>query len=316
MVFSQKHIHFPAAIRQPGSQRLFPGWLFFFRINIAGFALLHFLSIQPDFADLYSRQGYVYPDILDASYDHLTPTFYSLQALLQQIHLPVSYDALLAFSRVAYPVLLVLLILGAGTRLNAILALFFQLLFCKSIHLYQYGVDSFTTIGLFYCCVFPVGSMYSLDNLLRKRPSLVPHHTLFLYLFRAHLCIAYFFSGFDKVLGPTWRNGEAVWKALHAHNYYSIVNLNFIPQPWFFAAASWATILLEMGYSVCMNVARVRKYWLAGILLMHLGIALFMGLFFFSALMILLNLSAYYVPYIDPDKWAGLSHRYQTKKPL
>jgi hypothetical protein len=285
-------------------QRLFPGWLFFFRINIAGFALVHFLSIQPDFADLYSRQGYVYPDILDASYDHLTPTFYSLQTFLQQIHLPVSYEALLTFSRISYPLLLVLLIVGAGTRMSAILSLFFQLLFSKSLHLYQYGVDNFTTIGLFYCCVFPVGSIYSLDNMLRKRPSLAPHHTLFLRLFRAHLCIAYFFSGFDKVLGPTWLNGEAMWKALHAHNYYSIANLDFIPQSWFFVTSSWIIILLELGYAVFMNLARVRKYWLAGILLMHIGIALFMGLFFFSALMILLNLAAYYAPYLDPDKWA------------
>jgi Vitamin K-dependent gamma-carboxylase len=313
MVFSLKNIRFPATIQQPGSQRLFPGWLFFFRINIAGFALLHFLSIQPDFADLYSRQGYVYPDILDASYDHLTPTFYSLQAFLQQIHLPVSYEALLAFSRVAYPLLLVLLIVGAGTRVSAILSLFFQLLFCKSIHLYQYGVDNFTTIGLFYCCVFPVGSIYSLDNLLRKRPSLAPHHILYLRLLKAHLGIVYFFSGFDKALGPTWPNGEAMWKALHAHNYYSIVNLDFIPQSWFFVGASWATIVLELGYPVCMNLSHVRKYWLAGILLMHLGIALFLGLFFFSALMILLNLAAYYAPYIDPDKWA-ISSLAQSKK--
>jgi len=287
-----------------GAQRLYAGWLFFFRINVAGFALLHFLSIQPDFADLYSRGSYVYPDILDASYDHLTPTFYSLQAFLQKIHLPLSYDSLVVFSRVAYPVLLVLLIVGAGTRLSAILCLFFQLLFCKSIHLYQYGVDFFSTIGLFYCCVFPVGSIYSVDNWLRKRPAPVTHHILYLRLLRAHLGIVYFFSGLDKVLGPSWRNGEAIWKALHAHNYYSLINLDFTPRPWFFMTASWITMIVEMGYPVCMNLPQVRKYWLAGILLMHIGIAIFMGLFFFSALMILLNLAAYYAPYLDPDKWA------------
>lgn len=315
MVFSIKNIRFPTIFRQPDGQPLFPGWLFFFRINIAGFALLHFLSIQPDFADLYSYKSYVYPDILDASYDHLTPTFYSLQAFLQQMHLPLSYETLVSFSRFAYPVVLLLLIVGAGTRVSAVLSLFFQLLFLGSIHLYQYGVDFFTTIGLFYCCVFPVGSIYSVDDRLRKKPASVPHHILYLRLLRAHLGIAYFFSGFDKALGPSWLNGEALWKALHAHNYYSIVSLDFTPQSWFFAAASWITLILEMGYAVCMNLPRLRKYWLAGILLMHLGIALFMGLFFFSALMIILNLAAYYVPYIDPDKWAIRWNRYETKKP-
>ncbi|WP_325530125.1 HTTM domain-containing protein [Chitinophaga sp.] len=284
-------------------QQIYPGWLFFFRINVAGFALLHFLAIQPDFADLYSYKGYIYPDIMDTTTDNISPTLVSLQAFLQRIHIPVAYEPLLLFCRIAYPLCLLMLISGLFTRLSAIASLFFQLLLIKSIHLYEYGIDGFTTFALFYCCVFPVGAVYSVDRWRTHGKHHTPDHLPWLFLLRGHLCIAYFFSGFDKVIGVTWRNGEALWKALHSHNYYSVFALDFLVNTPFFLLAGWGTIILEMTYFVFMNMRSVRKYWLNGIILLHLFIAFFMGLFFFSALLILLNLSAYYAPYV---KFAGV----------
>ena len=274
----------------------YPGWLFFFRVNIAGFALLHFLAIQPDFAALYSCKGYIYPDIMDTTTDHLSPTLISLQ---QWLHL--HYETILMICRIAYPVVLICLILGLFTRLSAVLSLLLQLVMIKSIHLYEYGVDGYTTFALFYCCIFPVGQVYALDN---KRRHVIPYpnHKPWLFLLKAHLCIAYFFSGFDKVIGLTWRNGEAIWKALHSHQYYSLFSLDFLANTPFFLIAGWGTIVLEMVYGIGMNLKITRMYWLFAIIALHLFIALFMGLFFFSALMILLNLSAFYTPYINPER--------------
>jgi uncharacterized membrane protein YphA (DoxX/SURF4 family) len=283
------------------SLSIYPGWLFFFRVNIAGFALIHFLAIQPDFADLYSYKGYIYPDIMDTTTDYISPTVVSLQVFLQSIHFPVAYEPILLFCRIIYPLSLVLLMLGLFTRISAVAALFFQLLLIKSIHLYEYGIDGYTTFALFYCCIFPVGAVYSLDN-KRLGSRHTPHHMPYLFLLRAHLGIAYFFSGFDKVIGITWRNGEALWKALHSHNYYSLFSLDFLAHTPFFIISGWATILLEMGYILFINLRITRKYWLNAIILLHIFIAFFMGLFFFSALLILLNLSAYYAPYVNLEK--------------
>ncbi|SHK83219.1 hypothetical protein SAMN05444266_101294 [Chitinophaga jiangningensis] len=276
-------------------------WLLFFRVNVAGIALLHFLAIQPDFTDLYSYSGYIYPDIMDLSTDQVSLTLVRFQELLNQWHVGISYEALLWVCRIAYPVSLVCLLLGLLTRVNAVIALFLQLLLIKSIHLYEYGVDGYTTFALFYCCIFPVGRVYSLDNRWR-RPNRVPEAGAFLFLLRAHLCIAYFFSGFDKIIGPSWRNGEALWKALHSHNYYSVFPLDFLAATPFFVVSGWLTVVLEMGYFAGMNNKYTRKYWLAGIVALHLFIALFMGLFFFSALLIVLNLSAYLAPYVRQEK--------------
>jgi hypothetical protein len=280
-----------AALSQPN-----PGWLAFFRVNIASIALLHFWSIQPDFDLLFSYHGYVYPDILDASHDHYFWTLTSLQQALASLGLPVSYEGVLAMARWAYPGCLLLLGAGLLTRASALGALLLQLLFVQSIHLYQYGADAFTTIALFYCCVLPVGSSYSLDMAWRGRGAALTHQALFLFWLRAHLCLAYFFSGLDKVIGPTWRDGEAIWKALHSHAYFSLFSLDFLAHTPFFCLAGWATIMLEIGYPLGMSYARSRPCWLVGLLGMHLFIGLFMGLFFFSALMIVLNLAVYYVP--------------------
>jgi len=276
-----------------------PTWLAFFRFNIAVFALLHFMAIQPDFNDLFTFKGYIYPDILNAEYDHHSLTFLSLKDMLAQVHINIAYETLLTIFRIVYPVCLILLALGCFTRIAAIGSLFFQLLFIKSIHLYEYGVDYYSTIALFYCCVFPVGRVNSLDMRIFKKSGEV-NSAIYLTVFKIHLCIAYFFSGFDKVIGDSWRSGEALWKSLHSHAYYSLFSLDFMASTPFFFIGCWATIILEMLYCIFMNIERTRKYWLAGIVLLHLFIALFMGLFFFSALMIILNLSAFYAPhYMD-----------------
>ena len=275
-------------------------WLAFLRVNVASIALLHFWAIQPDFDLLFSYHGYVYPDILDASHDRFFWTLTSLQQALASLRLPVSYEGVLTAARWAYPACLLLLGAGLLTRAAAVGALLLQLLFVQSIHLYQYGADAFTTIALFYCCVLPVGGSHSLDVAWRGRGAALTHQGLFLFWLRAHLSLAYFFSGVDKVVGDTWRNGEAIWKALHSHAYFSLFSLDFLAPTPFFWLAGWATILLEIGYPLGMSYARSRPWWLLGLLGMHLFIGLFMGLFFFSALMIVLNLAAYYVPSLPP----------------
>ena len=266
-------------------------WPVFFRKAIAGFAFVHFLFIQPDFNALYSTNAYVYPDILDASYDHYSPTILDVQTFLNHF-ISINYDTLLIICRLCYPVFLALLFAGVLTRISSIASLFFQLLLIKSIHLYEYGVDYYATISLFYCCIYPVQKATATDDKSAKE-----RNKLFLLLLQAHLSIAYFFSGFDKIIGETWRNGEAMWKTLHSHVYTVYINLDFLATTPFFLLAGWATVFLEMFYPVFMNISRFRKYWLYCVIGLHLFIALFMGLVFFSLLLVILNLAAFYIPY-------------------
>jgi hypothetical protein len=63
--------------------------------------------------------------------------------------------------------------------------------------------------------------------------------------------------------------------------------------PWLAMLSSWFTMLIESGYFIAMWVPRVRVVWMMGIILLHLGIAFFMGLGLFGLIMILWTISAF-----------------------
>lgn len=286
-----------------GKSKITTDWLLFFRLSISFFAFIHFLSIQPDFDILYSFDSYVYPDVMAASNKKYGITFLDLKNAFNGFNIPIAYDSLITFSRFAYPFFLLCLFIGCFTRFAAVLSLFFQVLFIQSIHMFDYGVDYFTTFSLFYCCIFPVGRIWSIDNKILKKTESEFCNQEYLFLLRGHLGVAYFFSGFSKVIGETWRNGEAIWKTFHSHQYYYTLNFDFLADTNFFLILGWLTIVLELLYPVFINLNSTRKFWLLGILLLHISIGLIMGLFFFSALLIILNLSAYFAPYIKLNKY-------------
>lgn len=274
-------------------------WLGFLRISVALFALLHFMAIQPDFNLLYSSNGMVQPDILDALQGNTVPTMVDIHALIAKLVHGLTYNSVVQFFRFFYMASLVCLAAGLFTRYSALLSLLTQLILINSIHFFQYGADSFTTILLFYCFAFPTGKSKSFDNYLfaKKITSQVDNNTLYLRIIQLHLCIVYFIGGLDKIVGNNWRDGEAFWKAITSHNMLSIVDLSWLKNTPFFLLGGWATILLELLYPVFINIQRTRKIWLACTVVMHIGIVVCLGLTFFATLMILFNLAAFYVPY-------------------
>jgi len=286
-------------------------WLAFLRYSVSLLCLLHFLAIQPDFDALFSASGFVPPDIMNAGKPAFMPTIYGFYNLINPIT-GCSYTTALTIIRIAYPVCLILLCAGLFTRVFAFASLALQLTIISSISFYNYGVDVFTTICLFYCFVFPVGKVHSLDNKLFKQRRPLQNHTKYLALLQAHICIAYFFSGFEKMLGHTWRNGEAIWKMIHGYNSTSFINLDGFYNTPLFMVIAWGTIILEMLYPLFINLQKTRRVWLYGIILFHISIAVFIGLYFFSAIMIIINLACYYAPFIKTvpaaEKDAALSN--------
>ena len=51
--------------------------------------------------------------------------------------------------------------------------------------------------------------------------------------------------------------------------------------------------MIESGYPIAMWVPRLRTFWLLGIVALHAGIMLLLGLRLFGLIMILLSLSAF-----------------------
>ena len=194
-------------------------------------------------------------------------------------------DGVVGFA-VSYIVLATLLAFGRLPWAGILVLLVFHAAWHTSGSAFSYGVDYLSSTALFYCLCTP-----------RTRPM---WHTPTLRLLQLHLCIIYFFSGLAKALGPTWWNGEALWKAVNQPYHLGGAPgiIDWLGQfAWLWVVGGWGVVVLELGYPVFIWLRRIRPCWLWSIVGMHVGIALFIGLFQFAAVMILLNVVAYHYPY-------------------
>ena len=107
------------------------------------------------------------------------------------------------------------LVAGIFCRSAAIAAWFLHLSAIKSSALLSYGVDNFTSIGLFYLMLSPLPDHLALDSRWRKwPPKNAQLQSFWQRVLQLHLCVIYFFSGLTKLLGSGWWNGESLWRAL------------------------------------------------------------------------------------------------------
>ena len=280
-------------------------WLSFFRVGISAVCLFNFITLQPDFDLLFYKEAYSVPEISRLIALNIIPTFYDIHLWLTH-YITIDYNTLLLVFRFIYPLSLLLLLIGFHSRISAIVSLLLFVLFINSYYGLYYGFDVFANFSLFYCVIFPVGRYNAITK--NKKPLENLDDSKYLYLLRAHICVAYFFSGFEKLLGFNWRNGESLWKALHSMSSTELINLDFLANTPFFLIGGWMTIILEMLYPIFINYKLTRKIWLMGIIGLHLSIAILMNLYFFAAIMIILNLSAYHFPYNKNSESYLLTH--------
>jgi hypothetical protein len=147
---------------------------------------------------------------------------------------------------------------------------------------------------------------------------------LALRLLQVHICIVYLASGLSKLQGPAWWDGTAVWKTmanfefspmryqLYMNTLYFLVNHRWL---WELVMSGTAifTLVFEIGFGVFMLLAYVLAYFLgsqnvwsrqirwvmiSAAVLLHLGIAFFMGLVCFSLMMVIAVSS-----FIPADTW-------------
>jgi hypothetical protein len=188
----------------------------------------------------------------------------------------------------------VLLLIGLFSRGAAMAAWFIQLCVIGSGELLLYGADNFTIIGLFYLMLAPLPDSYTLDARWRKirrdDPKLLG---LFRRVLQLHLCLVYFFGGLAKSLGSGWWNGASMWRALTRPPFNVISPDILVAGRYLFPVAGVFICLLEIGYIVFIWPKRTRLLWLTCMLAVHVGIALTMGMFLFSFVMIVLNVAAF-----------------------
>ncbi|WP_053073284.1 hypothetical protein [Chryseobacterium sp. FH2] len=110
-------------------------------------------------------------------------------------------------------------------------------------------------------------------------------------LFQIHVCIVYFFAGFDKLIGINWWNGESIWKAINLPFATSIYDITFLGNyPILLTILGLGTAILEL-YPLFVWNRKTSNFWIYSVILMHIGIAFILNLYFFSAIMIIWNLT-------------------------
>ena len=139
---------------------------------------------------------------------------------------------------------------------------------------------------------------YSLDRWLATRkldrpadpqPSVAAN--IAVRLIQLHMCVIYLFGGIGKMRGELWWDGSACWFAIANYEYQSFDLTWLVRYPFLIAFATHITVFWETFYPFLVWSRRTRPIALALAVMVHGGIALFLGMPTFGIAMIIGNLA-------------------------
>lgn len=255
----------------------------FFRIATGLIAIVDIISLIPDLELFFSKDKTIVPQELSylfSDYFGFLNNFYSFLSKFGLV------DFFYNYSIYFYILFLLFVIVGFRTRLFVFLSLFFQIVIFKSFNIFNYGFDNFLTMSLFYCLIFPVGKINSIDNYFFKKETKL--NLPFKRFLQLHLCIVYVTSGIAKCIDPNWLDGNAIYRASA-----SIFKKSIELPPAVFMMISLSVLFLEIFYPLIF-ISNLKKYFMYGIVAMHLGIAIMLELYSFALIMIIWNITAFY----------------------
>lgn len=120
------------------------------------------------------------------------------------------------------------------------------------------------------------------------RWALIMANNLAIVVLAFQVCAIYMSGGLYKAGGTAWQHGFAVYNPLHTQQFGTWPVLSDLMTTWgpMVVAISWGSILFQCAFPFMLFNRYTRIVALLGILSFHLGIALLMGLPWFSLTMI------------------------------
>lgn len=201
-----------------------------------------------------------------------------------------------------------MLMVGLGTRVVAPVAWALQLMYMHRLTGALFGLDQIVTMLLMYLMLAPCGAVVSLDALVRRRwpavaagkwgrrlwPSAAPSSatTIATRLIQLHLCVIYLFGGLWKGRGETWWDGSALWFSA-ANLEYQSTDITWLVAryPLLCSAMAHVTVIWEAFYCALVWPRLTRPLVLLMAVMVHGGIALFLGMITFGTIMIVANMA-------------------------
>jgi hypothetical protein len=192
-------------------------------------------------------------------------------------------------------VILTLFTIGLWTRVTSVLALIVAISFAQRVSPAMFGLDQINVFLTLYLAIGPSGRALSVDRrlALRRRGAAAPPSApsaganLAQRLIQVHMCVAYFFAGTSKLQGPAWWNGEAMWRAFANLEYQSADMTWLAWHPWLVNLITHVSIAWELSFCVLIWLRLWRPLVLAGAVVLHLGIGLFLGMWTFGLVMLI-----------------------------
>ncbi|MBO9566007.1 MAG: HTTM domain-containing protein [Niastella sp.] len=277
-----------------------PAPLAIFRILIAAFTLLQAILWYNDWLAFMGADGWIQWEISEILISDLTLHMAKVYKFFS--FLPVTQDEFVMGFFWVYVISAFLLLIGLFTKVFSFLTFLCHYILMCTIEVYVYGVDIFLQIALFYIMLMPVARMYSLDAWWKRVPTTPSWEvTLSLRVLQIHMGLIYLSAGFEKLISPEWWGGNVIWRSLVQPDFRQYDFTWLADKSWLFITLSWFTIIIETGYIIFIWIPKVRVFWLAAIIALHVGICVFLGLWLFGLIMILLSVSAF-----GTDAWKDI----------
>ena len=272
-------------------------WLTILRVGLGLQVLCYGFSLRRDWLELLGRenQGLIRRDLTEAMLSARSPFIPRVGWIVDiGVHLGLSEATVLWTVWTVLMFAALLVVVGLFSRISAIVVWFLYLSTAKSAELLSYGVDNFTIIGLFYLAIAPLPDSMALDARWRGiLPGNATLQGLHRRVLQFHVCIIYFFGGISKCAGRGWWDGVSLWRALTRAPFDIVPPEILIRASIILPAAGILVCVMEATYAIFIWPRKTRFLWFAGVLGMHVGIALMMGMYLFASVMIVLNLAAF-----------------------
>jgi hypothetical protein len=210
--------------------------------------------------------------------------------------------------------------IGFCTRITGVLSWLGMISYIQRSPTTLFGMDTIMNVALLYLNIGPSGAALSVDRLILRywataralakhlpaprffRPEPSISANVAYRLLQVHICFVYMASGLSKLLGASWWNGTAVWATMANYEFSPMHLKIYMNCLEYLAAHRWlweivvsgttfGTLIFEISFAYLVWDRRFRWAMILGAVLLHLGIALFMGLVSFSMMMLTLVLA-------------------------
>ena len=243
---------------------------------------------------------------------------------------------------IGFLVVLLLFAIGFCTRVTSVLAWLGLLSYIHRAPTALFGMDTMSNLIMLYLVIAPSGAALSVDRLIRRwwlarrarlagrpapvfgPPAPMVSATFATRLLQINVCAIYLVSGLSKLQGQSWLSGVAVWYTMANYEFSPMrvpvymESIRMLCSNWLawqivVTGLTYGTLALEVSYAFIIWNPRLRWIMLAMVTLMHIGIAVCMGLVMFSVMMMIFNLAKVPPPLIKQflNRLTGRGERLQ-----